>query len=66
MKDPTDRLCRDAIYEADKIELRWYNGESIGSISSADHEFAVDMANAFARLCDRREREREKRISPSR
>lgn len=62
MRDPTDRIIRDAIYKADRIELTWHNGETIGHVTSSDHEFAVDMANAFARLCDRREREREKRM----
>ncbi len=62
MKDPTDRKCRDAIWEADKVELSWWNGELMGHLTTSDHEFAVDIANAFARLCDRREKEREKRI----
>lgn len=66
MKDPTDRKFRDAIYAADKVQIRWWNGETIGDFISTDHELAVDLANAFARCVDRREKERERRISPSR
>ena len=55
MKDKNSRIVRDAIREADRTQIMWWNGESVGSFATMDEEFARDMANAYARLCDRLE-----------
>lgn len=55
MKDKSSRIVRDAIREADRTQIMWWNGESVGSFATMDEEFARDVANAYARLCDRLE-----------
>jgi len=55
MKDKNSRIVRDAIREADRTQIMWWNGESVGSFATMDEEFARDVANAYARLCDRLE-----------
>ena len=55
MKNKNSRIVRDAIREADRTQIMWWNGESIGSFATMDEEFARDVANAYARLCDRLE-----------
>ena len=60
MTDPIDRLCRDAIRKCDTMSVSWTNGELTGHLDSVDRDFVMDVANAFARMCDRRERERER------
>lgn len=55
MKDKNSRIVRDAIREADRTQIMWWNGESVGSFATMDDEFARDVANAYARLCDRLE-----------
>lgn len=58
MKDPVDRILRDAIRKCDKMSVSWTNGEMTGHLESVDHEFIIDVSNAFARMCDRREQTR--------
>lgn len=55
MKNKNSRIVRDAIREADRTQIMWWNGESVGSFATMDEEFARDVANAYARLCDRLE-----------
>ena len=55
MKDKNSRIVRDAIREADRTQIMWWNGENMGSFATLDDEFAKDIANAYARLCDRLE-----------
>ena len=57
MRDRNDRLLRDAIRKADWMEISWRNGVSSGSFTTMDGEFAKDVANAFARYCDRMEQQ---------
>lgn len=58
MIDPVDRIIRDAIRRCDKMSVSWTNGEMTGHLDSVDHDFIVDVSNAFARMCDRREQMR--------
>lgn len=54
MIDPVDRIIRDAIRRCDKMSVSWTNGELTGHLDSVDHDFIVDVSNAYARMCDRR------------
>lgn len=58
MIDPVDRIIRDAIRRCDKMSVSWTNGELTGHLDSVDHDFIVDVSNAYARMCDRREQMR--------
>lgn len=53
MTNRNERIVRDAIRQADRLQVIWYNGPSVGQFSSMDAEFVKDVANAYARLCDR-------------
>lgn len=53
MTNRNDRIVSDAIRQADRLQVIWYNGPSVGQFSSMDAEFVKDVANAYARLCDR-------------
>ena len=48
----------DSIRECDSIHVSWTNGEMTGHLESVDHEFIVDVSEAFARMCSRRENKR--------
>ena len=57
MTSATDRIIRDAIRKAERIEVIWRNeGPCQGQFATQDREFAVDLANAYARMCDRQEK----------
>lgn len=55
MRNRNDRINRDAMRKADRMQVVWYNGETIGTVATMDREFAKDVANAYARMCDRQE-----------
>lgn len=55
MTNRNDRITRDAMRKADRMQIVWYVGETIGTIATMDREFAKDVANAYARMCDRME-----------
>lgn len=56
MIDKNSRIVRDAIRKAERTQVMWWNGESMGTFATLDEEFAKDIANAYARLCDRQEK----------
>lgn len=60
MIDKTDRILRDAIRKSEQVRFSWTNGPCEGFITTTDRQFIFDMANAYARLCDRREKARNK------
>lgn len=62
MRDPIDRTIRDAMRTADSMKIVWANDPMEAEIKTTDREFIHDVANAFARLCDRREKERNRRL----
>lgn len=55
MIDKNSRILRDAIRKAEWVEVRWKNGFCGGQFATMDTEFAKDVANAYARMCDRHE-----------
>ena len=61
MIDKTDMDCMDSIRGCDSIHISWTNGKMTGHLKSVDHEFIVDVSEAFARMCGRRENKRTNR-----
>lgn len=59
MIDKTDRILRDAIRKSEQVKVSWTNGPCQGFIASSDRQFIFDLANAYARMCDRREQKRK-------
>lgn len=51
-----ERIVRDAMRKAERIEVIWWNGEAVGSLASMDPEFAKEVAMAYVRLCERQEK----------
>jgi len=59
MTSATDRIIRDAIRTAERVEVIWFSADedrTIGQFATMDREFAKDVANAYARMCDRWEK----------
>lgn len=55
MTNKNDRIVRDALRTAERVQIIWYEGGAKGTFATMDREFAKDLANAYARLCDRQE-----------
>lgn len=58
MTNPNDRITRDAIRKSRKVVIRFGKDETRVAMTVEDPEFINDIANAFARHCDREERKR--------
>ena len=55
MKNKNDRIKRDAMRTADRMQVIFYNGPMMTTFATLDREFMKDVANGYARLCDRQE-----------
>lgn len=55
MTNKNDRITRDAIRKSKKVVIRFGKDGTRVTIPVEDPEFINDIANAYARLCDRKE-----------
>lgn len=60
MRNRNDRIMRDAMRSAKMMEIIFMKDGTRAQWSTMDKEFMTDVANAFARLCDRLERQLER------